>query len=81
MWESQFQEAHAHRQDLMREAERSAIVRKIRASHQNRPGVRRQVMVWFGSRLVAWGERLQGCRECWDPEGIERMSSVQHQAQ
>ena len=45
--------------DLVREAERERLAQQARPNSQGSPGRAGQAMVWLGSRLVAWGWRLQ----------------------
>ena len=45
--------------ELLREAERYRLVRKVRAGREKRHLSYRQALAWLGRRLIAWGWRLQ----------------------
>ena len=46
-------------QDLLREAERQRLVRRVLAGRQRRQRAHCRAMNWLGRRMVAWGQRLQ----------------------
>jgi hypothetical protein len=45
--------------DLLREAERDRLVREKLAGRGGNAGFYCRALIWLGSRLVAWGWRLQ----------------------
>ena len=46
-------------QDLLREAERHRLARRVLAGRQRRHRCFCRAMNWLGRRMVAWGQRLQ----------------------
>jgi hypothetical protein len=46
--------------NLLCEAETERLLKQARTTRNEGGALRRQALGWLGSRLVAWGQRLQG---------------------
>ncbi len=57
--ERDFLVGREHYKDLLREAERARLVRRMRAGQERRDHFYRRTLTWLGCRLVVWGWRLQ----------------------
>ena len=48
-----------HYQDMLREAEKTRLVRLARAEQPAGPGLAPRGLAWLGRRLVQWGQNLE----------------------
>ena len=70
------EEACAHQNELLQQAKQHRLYRAALAGRQRSPRPRPRAIIWFGGRLIVWGNRLQGCYDALGTHGSERLSSV-----
>jgi hypothetical protein len=76
MHQWQVGEARNHQSELLKQAGQYRLYRAALAGRQRSPRPRSRAIVWFGGRLIAWGNRLQGCYDTLGTHDAQRLSSA-----
>lgn len=69
-------EARSHQNELLQEAGQHRLSREALAGRQRSPRPRPRALIWFGGRLITWGNRLQGCCGTLGTHGSGRLSGA-----
>lgn len=72
----QMEEARRHQGELLQEARQYRFYRESLSGRQRSPRLRPRALIWFGGRLIAWGNRLQGRYETLGTSGSGHLSGA-----